>query len=87
MEMNVCALVDAWRELGCTPHEVDLFCDIAMEGDRGRADYHGIPIEIPERMGKGDAHCRMLLQGSLQRSTSMSMPARTPGDGADRGQP
>jgi hypothetical protein len=69
MEMNTCALVDAWRAMGCTPQEVDLFCDIAMEGDRGRADHHGIQIEIPERMGKGDAHCRMLLGVAPEGST------------------
>ncbi len=60
--MTLCPLIQAWREMGCTEEEVDLFCDIAMEGDRGRADYHGIPFEIRERLGKGDAFCRLLLK-------------------------
>jgi hypothetical protein len=60
--MTFCPLVEAWKELGCSKEEVDLFCDIAMEGDRGRADYHGIPYEIPKRLGKGDSYCRLLLK-------------------------
>ena len=60
--MTFCPLVEAWKELGCSDKEIDLFCDIAMEGDRGRADYHGIPYEIRERLGKGDSFCRLLLK-------------------------
>ena len=60
--MTFCPLIEAWMELGCTPEEVDLFCDIAMEGDRGRAEYHGIPWEIPKRLGKGDAYCQLILK-------------------------
>ncbi len=60
--MTFCPLIEAWKELGCRDEEIDLFCDIAMEGDRGRADYHGIPFEIQERLGKGDSFCRLLLK-------------------------
>ena len=61
-QMTHCPLLEAWKELGCSQEEIDLFCDIAMEVDRGRADYHGIPWEIPERMGKGDPSCRLALK-------------------------
>jgi hypothetical protein len=61
-QMTYCPLVEAWNELGCSQEEIDLFCDIAMEVDRGRADYHGIPWEISERMGKGDSFCRLVLK-------------------------
>ena len=61
-QMTYCPLVEAWKELGCSQEEIDLFCDIAMEVDRGRADYHGIPLEIPERMGKGDPSCRLVFK-------------------------
>ncbi len=60
--MTFCPLTEAWKELGCSDEEIDLFCDIAMEGDRGRADCHGIPWEIPNRLGKGDPFCRLLLK-------------------------
>jgi len=60
-KMKYCALVEAWKELGCTEKEIDLFCDIAMEGDRGRADAHGVRMELEERIGKGDAFCKLVL--------------------------
>jgi hypothetical protein len=55
--MKYCALVEAWKEMGCTPAEIDRFCDIAMEGDRGRADTHGVRMELEERIGRGDLFC------------------------------
>lgn len=61
-QMTHCPLLEAWKELGCSPEELDLFCDIAMEVDRGRAAYHGIRCEIQERMGKGDKFCRLVLK-------------------------
>jgi hypothetical protein len=30
-----------------------------MEGDRGRADAHGVRMELEERIGKGDLLCRL----------------------------
>jgi hypothetical protein len=60
-EMTFCPLVEAWRELGCTPAQIDRLCDIAMEVDRGRAAYHRIPLEITHRLAKGDASCRLVL--------------------------
>ena len=61
-QMTYCPLKEAWQELGCSAEEIDLLCDIAMEVDRGRADYHGIPLEIPERMGAGGTRCRLVLR-------------------------
>ena len=60
--MTFCPLIEAWKELSCTDKEIDLFCDIAMEGDRGRADFHGIPFDMPKRLGKGDSYCSLLLK-------------------------
>jgi hypothetical protein len=57
--MKFCALVEAWEEMGCSPEEIDLFCDIAMEGDRGRADAHGVRMELEERIARGKPYCRL----------------------------
>ncbi len=57
--MKFCALVEAWREMGCSPEEIDLFCDIAMEGDRGRADAHGVRMELEERIARGNPYCQL----------------------------
>ena len=59
--MHSCPLLDEWQEMGCTDREQDLFCDIAMELDRGRAEAHGFECEIPLRRGKGDSLCRVVL--------------------------
>lgn len=58
-QMKYCALVEAWKEMGCSDEEIDLFCDIAMEGDRGRADVHGVRMELEERIGRGDPYCKL----------------------------
>jgi hypothetical protein len=60
-KMKYCALVEAWKDLGCTEQEVELFCDIAMEGDRGRADAHGVRMELEERIAKGNDFCKLVL--------------------------
>ncbi len=57
--MKYCALVEAWKEMGCSAEEIDLFCDIAMEGDRGRADAHGVRMELEERIARGDPYCNL----------------------------
>lgn len=61
-QMTYCPLLEAWRKLGLSQEEQDLMCDIAMEVDRGRADYHGLPIEIPLRLGKGDDYCCLVIK-------------------------
>ncbi len=58
-QMKYCALVEAWKAMGCSDEEIDLFCDIAMEGDRGRADAHGVRMELEERIGRGDPYCKL----------------------------
>lgn len=58
-QMKYCALVEAWKEMGCSDEQIDLFCDIAMEGDRGRADAHGVRMELEERIGRGDPYCKL----------------------------
>ncbi|MEW6262285.1 MAG: L-2-amino-thiazoline-4-carboxylic acid hydrolase [Thermodesulfobacteriota bacterium] len=57
--MKYCALVEAWKEMGCSAEEIALFCDIAMEGDRGRAAAHGVRMELEERIARGDPFCHL----------------------------
>ncbi|ADK81826.1 L-2-amino-thiazoline-4-carboxylic acid hydrolase [Sediminispirochaeta smaragdinae] len=59
-KMNYCPLVESWSKLGYSPDKIDLFCDIAMDGDRGRADSHdGIQMKLHETIGKGCKFCRL----------------------------
>ena len=57
--MKICPLVEAWREMGCAEDEIRLFCDIAMEGDRGRAEFHEVCLEIRRRLANGDPFCEL----------------------------
>lgn len=61
-QMKFCPLVEAWREMGCPPEVVRKLCDIAMEGDRGRACAHGVGMELNETLAKGDAFCRLIIR-------------------------
>ncbi len=60
-QMQICPLVDLWREEGCSAVEVSLLCDIAMEGDRGRAEYHGLKMELPATLADGASCCRLIV--------------------------
>ena len=61
-QMKFCPLVEAWKEMGSSAEEIDLFCDSAMEGDRGRAAGHGVDMELNQTIGRGDACCRLVIK-------------------------
>jgi uncharacterized protein (DUF927 family) len=61
-KMKFCPLVEAWKEMGLSPETIAKLCDIAMEGDRGRAAAHGVQMELKETIGKGDPWCRLLIR-------------------------
>lgn len=63
-QMKYCALVEAWKEMGCTPEEIELFCDIAMEGDRGRAHANGVRMELTGTLARGDSCCTLKIYSS-----------------------
>ncbi len=60
--MISCPLVEAWREIGCSTEEISLSCDIAMEADHGRADFHDLDCELTRRIGRGDEDCCLILR-------------------------
>ncbi len=60
-KVHNCALVDAWKEMNCSQEEVELFCDIAMDGDRGRAEGHGLTLKLRETLAKNDDYCWICL--------------------------
>lgn len=61
--MHHCPLVEGWKELGCAEDEIRLLCDIATDGDRGRAHANGVRMEMNERISKGDSACALRLFG------------------------
>jgi hypothetical protein len=61
-KMKYCALVEAWKIMGFGPEKIELLCDIAMEGDRGRADGHeGVSMELGETIAKGCDFCKLVI--------------------------
>lgn len=60
--MAYCPLVESWKKMGLSPEKIDLYCDIAMEGDRGRADGHeGIVMELKDTIAKGCETCKLVI--------------------------
>jgi hypothetical protein len=62
-QMKFCPLVEAWREMGYGKETLSKLCDIAMEGDRGRAAAHGVAMELDATIAKGDPFCRLVIKG------------------------
>jgi len=62
LNFHYCPLVEAWKKLGASKKEIALLCDIAMEGDRGRASIERFKVEIPQTIGCGDKYCRLILR-------------------------
>ncbi len=62
LNFHYCPLVEAWKKLGASKKEIALLCDIAMEGDRGRAKVERFDVEIPQTIGCGDKYCRLILR-------------------------
>jgi hypothetical protein len=60
-QMTFCPLVEQWKEEGCSDAELRLLCDIAMEGDYGRAENNGLNLEIRKTIAQGADRCRLIL--------------------------
>ena len=58
-EFKQCPLVQAWEKLGYEGKDLDLLCDMAMDGDRGIADGMGFKLDITKTIAKGDGVCHL----------------------------
>jgi hypothetical protein len=58
-EFHYCALVNAWKKLGLDDKKIALFCDIAMDGDRGIAESMGITLDLSDTIAKGCKTCKL----------------------------
>lgn len=59
LEFHYCALVNAWKKLGYDDEKIALFCDIAMEGDRGIAESMGMKLDLTDTIAKGCPTCKL----------------------------
>lgn len=55
-----CALVEAWKKLGCTPEEVKHLCDLASCGDQGVVScFPALELKFNSLIAAGDAYCEL----------------------------
>ncbi len=57
IDFHYCPLVKAWQKQGCTDEEISRLCDLAMCGDRGIGEAHGVDLELPKTIARGDDCC------------------------------
>jgi len=58
-EFHYCPLISAWKKLGLDDERIALFCDIAMDGDRGIAESMGLAFDLTDTIAKGCATCKL----------------------------
>jgi len=57
IDFHYCPLVKAWQKQGASDEQIARLCDIAMCGDRGIGEAHGVELELPKTIAKGDDCC------------------------------
>ena len=60
LDFHYCPLVAAWQKLGCDDKEVELLCDIAMDGDRGIAhEFPAFEFTLGKTIAQGNKVCEI----------------------------
>jgi len=57
IDFHYCPLVKAWQKQDASDEQIARLCDIAMFGDRGIGEAHGVDLELPKTIAKGDDCC------------------------------
>ena len=57
VDFHYCPLLTAWKKLGFDDETCALFCDIAMDGDRGIAEGMGLQLDLTETLAEGCPIC------------------------------
>mgnify|MGYP000580695362 FL=1 len=59
VDFHYCPLLTAWKKLGFDDETCALFCDIAMDGDRGIAEGMGLQLDLTETLAEGCPICKL----------------------------
>lgn len=60
MDFHYCPLVEAWQKLGCSDEEIEVLCDIAMNGDRGIASvFDDFKFSLGKTIAQGHNCCEI----------------------------
>lgn len=63
VDFNYCPLVASWMKFTDDEEEIDLMCDMAMQGDRGIVStYENFEMELQKTIASGDDHCRLVIK-------------------------
>ncbi len=66
--LNYCPLVAAWQKMGFSDDDINLLCDMVMEGDRGVADTNGFKLHLGSTIGSGCEKCNIhFYRGELKK--------------------
>lgn len=59
---HYCPLVSAWQKLNISEEEIALYCDIAMDGDRGIiSTYEEFEYELGDTIAQGKPICQLFV--------------------------
>ena len=62
IRFRYCALVEAWRRMGCSPEEVAKLCELARYGDYGMVEcFPNLTLEFKHLLSEGDDCCEMVI--------------------------
>ena len=62
LKFGHCALLEAWKKLGCTPEEIRDLCKMANYGDYGILSCaEGLELEFPKMLARGDDYCHLVV--------------------------
>lgn len=62
IKFRYCALVEAWKKLGCAPEEVAKLCELASFGDYGMIEcFPHLDLEFKQLISKGQDCCEMVI--------------------------
>lgn len=63
-----CALVEAWKKLGCSKEEISHLCDLACCGDFGMASvFPQLKLEFKQLLARGEDCCEMVITKKKDR--------------------
>ncbi len=57
VHFGYCPLVAAWQKLGLSDETIELYCDIAMDGDRGISSVNGMELTLEGTIAQGKDKC------------------------------
>ena len=57
VHFGYCPLVAAWQKMGLNDETIELYCDIAMDGDRGISSVNGMELTLNGTIAQGKDKC------------------------------